>query len=210
MLKQKILLMLLCCSPLFAFATPATDLASLLNAVHTMKADFIQKVYDNHGKVIQTSQGKMALDRPGKFRWQVTKPIPQLIIANQTRLWIYDSDLEQVTIRPLTQAAGDTPALLLSHVGTSLETDYAVKPLDKTGSSLTWFQLTPKNTENMFASVQMGFKQNEISEMRLEDHLGHITAITFTQTQTNVALPGAQFTFKAPAGVDVIDETLRR
>src|SRR5438105_3435289 len=74
------------------------NLANLLDAVKSMQANFTQTVYDNHGKSVQTSYGRMAIERPGKFRWEVTKPIPQLIIANESRLWIYDPDLQQVTI----------------------------------------------------------------------------------------------------------------
>ena len=194
-----------------AKASPATDLSSLLNGVHTMQADFTQTVYDNHGKAIQTSDGKMALDRPGKFRWEVKKPIPQLIIANESRLWIYDADLEQVTIRTLKQAAGDTPALLLSHTGSSLDKDYTVNVINnQTPSALSWFKLTPKNQDNMFETIQMGFNKGEINQMRLTDHLGHTTSIQFKRAQTNIDLPATLFSFKAPKGVDVIDETRHR
>jgi outer membrane lipoprotein carrier protein len=90
-----------------AYAAPSTDLSTLLNSLHSMRSDFTQTVYDNHGKAIQKSYGQMALQRPGKFRWEIKKPIPQVIVANDTRLWVYDPDLEQVTIRALHQAAGD-------------------------------------------------------------------------------------------------------
>lgn len=207
-MRKKLLLLMLVLSPITsAFATPATDLTALLNSVKTMQAAFTQTIYDNRGKSIQTSYGIMALDRPGKFRWEVKKPIPQLIVANDKRLWIYDPDLEQVTIKQLNQAAGDTPALLLSHVGGLLETDYTVTKSDQKPIALNWFMLKPKSKDNMFAAIQMGFKGREINEMRLEDHLGHITAIEFKDAKTNGTLPTKLFTFKAPKGVDVIDET---
>ena len=101
---------------LFSFVTIAhaasasADLAGLLNKVQSMKANFIQTVYDKRGKVTQKSSGRMALQRPGKFRWDVAKPMPQLIIANGTKLWIYDPDLEQLTIRSIKKAAGESPA----------------------------------------------------------------------------------------------------
>lgn len=205
---KKICMLFLFCSNI-ALATPASDLTGLLSSIKTMQSGFTQTVYDNHGKAIQTSYGKMALDRPGKFRWEVSKPIPQLIVANDKRLWVYDPDLEQVTIRKLEQSAGSTPALLLSHVGNVLETDYTVTLSDQKPVDLNWFMLKPKNKDNMFASVLMGFKGKTISEMRLEDHLGHTTAIQFTHAKTNAGLPANLFIFKAPKGVDVIDETRR-
>lgn len=172
-----------------------------------MKANITQSVYDNRGKVVQQSFGKMALQRPGKFRWEVTKPIPQIVIANGTRLWVYDPDLEQVSIRALQGAAGDTPALLLSREKNSLEEDFKITTILKGGASWKWFSLVPKNQDNMFAAVQLGFMNNQFSEMRLQDHLGHETRIQFKDIQMNINLPASLFNFKPPRGVDVIDET---
>ena len=184
----------------------SSGLAGLLNSTQSMKADFIQKIYDNRGKVVQQSHGTMIMQRPGKFRWEVKKPIPQLIIANQSRLWIYDPDLEQVTIRKLSQTTGETPALLLSHVNVVLDKDYDVKSLPAKSSDWRWYELVPKAADNMFASIQMGFMNNQIHEMRLQDHLGHTTLIQFTNIKINPVLPSSVFVFKAPANVDVIDE----
>lgn len=193
----------------FAFATPASDLSSLLNSIHTMKANFKQTVYDNHGKAIQQATGKMALERPGKFRWETKNPIPQLIIANDAKLWIYDPDLEQVTVRSLNLAAGDAPALLLSHVNSSLDKDYIVKHAEKAAGK-EWFELQPRNDDNNYSQIRLGFLNNQINEMRLIDHLGHSTMISFQQTQINQSLSPSLFIYKAKAGVDVIDETRRR
>lgn len=200
---------MLICTPI-AYATPSSDLAGLLNAVHTMQGSFTQKVYDTKGKVLQTSNGRMAFERPGKFRWQVIKPIPQLIIANDQRLWIYDPDLQQVTIRKMQRATGDTPALLLSHSNTSLDADFAVEELKNKGPGWRWFALKPHKGENMFASVEMGFEGGEIRRMRLQDHLGHITAVEFENAKINTTLAPTLFVFKASSKVDVIDETRKR
>jgi len=190
--------------------TASVDLANLLNAVHTMKANFVQTIYDNHGKAIQQSTGNMSLERPGKFRWQVKKPIPQLIIANNSRLWVYDPDLQQVTIRVLSQSTGETPALLLSHVNVTLDKDYIVKPLTKNTPNSRWFELLPRGADNVFASVQLGFVNNQIREMYLKDHLGHTTRIQFEDAKSNMSISPSTFIFKAPANVDVIDETRKK
>lgn len=200
---------------LFSFLTMAhaasasADLASILNTVKSMKANFTQTVYDNHGKATQKSSGKMALQRPGKFRWDITKPMPQLIIANETRLWIYDPDLEQLTIRSLKKAAGESPALLLSH-SENLDKNYNVKTVEKNSPGWRWFSLVPKQQGNLFESMQMGFVNNQIREMRLQDNLGHTTVIQFQNIQLNVGLPASLFTFKPSSKVDVIDETRRK
>lgn len=189
----------------FAHAASAPDeLTVLLEGVRTMKADFVQTVYDNHNKPIQHADGHMALERPGKFRWEISKPIPQLIIANQSRLWIYDPDLAQVTVRSLQQATGETPALLLSHADTDLENEFNVKEL-KSVAKVRWFHLVPRNGDN-FAAIELGFKNQQITEMRLQDHLGHTTHIQFKNINVNKSLTAATFVFKAPPNVDVIYE----
>lgn len=191
------------------FASRATDqLLPLLNGVTSMKADFTQTIFDNHNQPVQQSFGTLALSRPGKFRWDVKKPMPQLIIANQSRLWIYDPDLEQVTIRTFKAAANDTPALLLSHPDATLDQDYVVKVIQRKPSTLQWFSLKSRHSDNLFEEVQLGFAASQINQMRLVDHLGHTTQIEFTHIQTNLSLSPALFVFKAPnPQVDVIDET---
>lgn len=184
----------------------STGLSGLLNGIKTMRAGFTQTIYDNRGTAIQKSNGKMAIERPGKFRWEVSKPMPQLIIANEERLWIYDSDLEQVTIRSLKKEAGEAPALLLSQQNTQLENDYNIQSMKKDGS-LQWFLLKPKKHDNMFASVKMGFADAELKEMVLEDQIGHATRVQFQKIEMNQALPASLFIFNAPKGTDVIDET---
>ena len=189
-------------------AAPADDLSTQLNAIHTMRASFTQTIYDNKGRAGQQSRGKMSLERPGKFRWEVTTPIPQTIIANGAKLWVYDPDLEQVTIRSLKQSAGDTPALLLSNVDNALTRAYMIKPVEQKADSRI-YALTPKSADSVFATIKLIFVKNQIREMRLEDHLDHITSIKFQQIETNINLPASVFVFKRPAKVDVIDDTSR-
>lgn len=192
-------------------ASSSPDLITLLDSVKTMEADFSQTIYDNNGKGVQTSYGRMALQRPGKFRWEVTKPIPQLIIANESRLWIYDPDLQQVTIRLLGKGSGGTPALLLSHVNLNLDKDFSVKPLAKKRLDGSWFILVPKQEDSMFAFIEMGFIDKQIREMRLQDHLGHTTLIKFSKISINQSLSATTlFTLNIPANADVIDETRPR
>ena len=192
---------------IFVISAHADALPDLLNNIHTMQASFVQTVYDSKtNKPIQESYGTMAMKRPGLFRWDVKKPNPQLIIANQSRLWIYDPDLEQVVVRSLAKAAGDTPALLLSHVSGVLEKNYTVQADAKNTQQLQWFTLTPRSADNMFASIQLGFTNNQITEMRLRDHLGHRTRIQFKNAKFNSSLSNNLFVFKTPRGVDVINE----
>jgi outer membrane lipoprotein carrier protein len=187
----------------------AADLTNLLLNIKTMQADFTQTVKDKSAKPLQQTRGHMALERPGKFRWEVTKPIAQLIIANGTRLWIYDADLEQVTIRSFHHATGQTPAFLLSDSTLTLSKDFTVQ-LQPSLSQVTnnpIYILTPKDQEDPFATIRLIFLNKKIQEMRLEDRLGHVTTIAFQNVQVGMPLAGTLFTFKPTANIDVIDET---
>lgn len=189
----------------FSYAATSTVLVSLLNEIHSMRASFVQTTY-NHNKPVQNSYGRMALQRPGKFRWDVNKPMPQIIIANQNKLWIYDPDLAQVTVRSLNRTAGEAPALLLSHTNLSLEKEFNIRQETNQSKGLTWFTLTPKNSDSSFAKIQLGFSQKQIKEMHLQDNLGHTTRIQFQNIQTNIALNSSLFIIKAGKNVDVIND----
>ena len=153
----------------------------------------------------------MVLQRPGKFRWQITRPNNQLIVTNGSKLWIYDPDLQQVTIRMLGKEAGEVPALLLSNPTTTLARNFDVKRTDKNGSGLQWFVLTPRDRGSMFQAIQSGFANNAIQQMLLQDHLGQTTQIQFNRIVMNASLPSSSlFNFTPPGRVDVIDETTRR
>lgn len=188
--------------------TVSAELIGLLNNVRNMQGEFIQTISNNKGKSINQTSGLMALQRPGKFRWDTRQPSKQLIVTNGTKVWIYDPDLEQVTIRYLTKEAGETPALLLSNTNSTLEKDFRVTAINNNGS-LKWFLLTPKDRGSMFEAIKLGFENQNIKQMQLQDHLGHVTNIQFNRVVMNATLTPSLFTFKPPRNVDVIDETHR-
>lgn len=187
--------------------TPADHLSALLKNMHSMQANFIQTIEDKNGQAMQKNTGKMALQRPNQFRWEVLTPLHQLIVTNGKILWIYDPDLEQVTIRKLVKAAGETPAMLLSDETLSLAKEFNVKALKSSSDHLNWYVLTPKDQGSIISTLKLGFNQNQIRLMELEDHLGHITHIQFKEIKFNRSFSSNLFNFKPPAHVDIIDET---
>lgn len=210
MLRLLIFILLLTLQISSRAATPSVALTQLLSTIHTMQADFTQTISDSKGKLTEQSVGHMALQRPGKFRWEVTKPVAQLMVANNARLWIYDPELEQVTIRLLNKEIDNTPAMLLSHPdNVAIEKNFKVQTLNNV-ASLQWFALLPKNHDSMLAFIKMGFAHGQISEIDLQDHLGHSTVIEFYNVVLNHPLPASLFHFTSPAHTDVIDETRHR
>jgi outer membrane lipoprotein carrier protein len=185
----------------------SSALTGILLNTQTMEADFSQTVKDKTHHNIQQTQGHMALVRPGKFRWEVKSPNQQLIVANGKRLWIYDPDLEQVTVQTFHAGSGKTPALLLSDKSLTLDKDYKVQAIPQISAiaGLQVFLLTPKDNDDPMNQIRLTFLNKKIHEMQLQDHLGHTTIITFQNVNTGMPLADTLFTFIPP--VDVIDET---
>lgn len=209
MLRLSLLIIILCYQ-VIAYANVTSDaLSARLAKINSMQADFTQTITDRKDKPVQKSAGHMSLQRPGKFRWSVTRPTAQTVVANGERLWIYDPDLEQVTIRSISKEIGETPALLLSNTESTLANDFNVTTQPDKKSGLEWFLLVPKNQNSMLALIKLGFAGQQIREMYLEDHLGHVTDVEFYNILVNPRLAASLFNFKPPKHVDVIDETKR-
>lgn len=201
------LLMFGCQTIVFADENATETLNHLLANLTSIKANFNQRIVDKSANVVQRSAGYMLLERPGKFRWQVTQPNAQLVVSNSIRLWVYDPDLDQVTVRLLRKEIGDTPALLLSNTHATLAERFHVEELSAPQDKIQWFLLTPKNEDNQLVFIKLGFLHNQIHGMILQDHLGHTTIIDFSNVVANAHFSREKFNFIPPRGVDVIDET---
>jgi len=171
--------------------------------VHSLRAHFDQMLLDSDGQMVQESSGTVAIERPDRFRWDYSKPYPQLIIGDGRRLWIYDSELEQVTVKRMDKAMGNAPALVLSG-NRPLDEEFHIKELGRK-DGLLWVQLTPKRPENDFKGVRIGFGKY-LERMDLEDNFGQVTRIHFTDFQRNPRLSPKLFHFVVPKGVDVVGQ----
>ncbi len=167
-------------------------------------AEFEQRIQGRDGKVVQESRGTLALARPGKFRWTYVKPYPQVIVGDGTRVWVYDEDLRQVTVRKLDQALGATPAALLAGSNEALKA-FVLKD-DGTKDGLEWVEATPRDKESNFERIRMGFGFSGLERMQLTDTFGQTTDLRFTGFQRNARIDPAQFRFVPPPGADVIGD----
>jgi outer membrane lipoprotein carrier protein len=180
------------------------SLKALLNETTTAKATFAQSVYDKNGKVLQQSTGTMAFSRPGKFRWEYNKPYEQSIVGDGARLWIYDKDLNQVTVRKLDRALGASPAALLAG-STEIDKNYALKSVGSE-HGLDWLEAIPKTQDTSFERIRMGFGKTGLDTMELRDQFGQTTLIKFGDLQRNVKIANETFSFTPPKGAAVISE----
>ena len=200
-----VLLLLGCAASLFAEAgTGAPErLREFMQTVHSLEANFAQTLYDENQLLLEESRGTVSLKRPGKFRWNYLEPYPQVIVADGEKVWVYDGELDQVTIRPLEEAAGNTPAMLLSSEG-SLDESFSVSDLGES-ESLAWAALSPKDEEASFSLVKLGFAGSDLAVMVLVDNFGQTTRLRFSDVRKNQTIDPQLFNFEVPEGVDVIE-----
>lgn len=208
MITLKKLMTLVCVLMLSSVSLVYADGMSSLKAFYgqtkSVRANFHQVVTDRQGRKVQEVDGQMQLKRPNKFRWDYRKPFEQQIISDGQQVWLYDTDLAQVTVNTLNKSIGSSPAALLAGDANIDKTFKLTNAFRK--DALDWVSATPKDKESGFEKILMGFKDNRIQEMSLIDSFGHTTKITFTQVEVNVDLDEKNFLFQTPQGVDVVGE----
>ncbi len=201
------ILFLACCILASPAAAPADGIAALqgfFQGLRSLEAAFHQTVRDETGRIVQESAGTLALQRPDRFRWDYVAPYRQVIVTDGRRLWIYDEDLEQVTVKDFA-AIGDTPATLLSS-DRPLEASFVLQD-GGTGKGLSWVVLRPRRPDTGFARIRLGFAGNDLAVMTLTDSFDQTTEIRLDALRRNVAIDPRRFVFRPPPGVDVIDDT---
>lgn len=183
---------------------PVDQLKTFLKRSRSLSADFKQIVINEEGNPVQTSTGVFLLQRPGKFRWDYEQPFEQQIVANSGKVWFYDKDLDQVTVKTLDESLGSTPALLLSG-DINLEAKFTI---EKQGveDDMQWIKLLPKSEESSFKYITIGLRRDTLGGMELSDNFGQLTRIYFSNVLINPPIKPTQFQFKTPKGADVFSE----
>ena len=195
-----------------AQAAPATVLDRYLSDLRTLRAEFSQVVSDGRGAEVQRARGSFVIQRPGKFRWELTPEggaqSPQLMVADGKNLWFYDRDLEQVSVKASAAALTATPASLLSGVGKPEE--FFTVQADGRRDGLDWVTVTPKRSDADFREAQLAFSKggSELARMVLKDKLGQTVRLDFSASTRNAPVAESEVQFSPPAGADVIGNPL--
>jgi outer membrane lipoprotein carrier protein len=190
--------------PAVAQAESIVQFDRFFEEVLTFKARFTQTIFDENLVPLEESSGQLRISRPGRFRWDYDPPAEQSIIADGERMWVYDIDLEQVTVRKLTDALGTSPAGVLSSGGNPKH-NYRVQDLGQQGE-IGWVSLHSKEEAASFSEIQLGFDRGTLRLIQLLDDLGQITRIVLSDVKENIAIGAEWFAFEIPKGVDIIDE----
>ncbi|MFG5861153.1 outer membrane lipoprotein chaperone LolA [Metapseudomonas sp. CR1201] len=179
-------------------------LTEMLNKAQTITGRFSQLTLDGSGTQLQETSGDLSLKRPGLFRWHTDAPMEQLLVSNGEKVWLYDPDLQQVTIQALDQRLTHTPALLLSGDVSKISENFEIT--HKEGGDVVDFILKPKAKDTLFDTLRLSFRNGVINDMQLIDSVGQRTNILFLGIKMNQAIDAAQFNFQVPEGADVIQE----
>ncbi len=193
--------------PGFASASALEQFKTFVNSTKAAKGEFTQrqvKTMDGAAKVANTSSGTFLFARPGKFIWTYQKPYEQLLQADGEKLYIYDKDLNQVTIRRLGDALGSSPAAILFG-SNDLEKNFTLKDAGER-DGLEWLEATPKTKDTTFERILIGLKDGVPQAMELRDSFGQISLLTFKKFEKNPPMKPDQFRFEVPKGADVFQQ----
>jgi len=166
------------------------------------QGQFRQEIRERDGRLLESSEGSFAFQRPGRFRWEIREPHRQLLVADGDLLHFHDPDLAQVTQRRLDQALAATPAaVLFGHA--SLERDFEVRDLGES-SGLAWFEALPRSADAGIERMRIGMHQGQPEIMDVIDAFGRLSRFSFFAVRRNPVLDPALFRFVVPPGSDVI------
>ena len=169
------------------------------------RAQFTQVVTSPDGAKKKNSSGSFEFSRPNRFRFAYSKPYEQLIVGDGQKIWVYDADLQQASVRAMDKALGVTPAALLA--GTSLDKDFELLALPS-AQGVDWVQATPreKSDASNLQSLRIGFKGKTLSTVEIVDGFGQRSLLSFVDLATNVTQAPETFRFVPPKGVEVLTQ----
>jgi outer membrane lipoprotein carrier protein len=202
-MKNIILLLTLACSlglPALA-QTAEQQLSDALAGMDNLTADFKQTVFDDDKQIVQQSSGSLAIQRPGKFSWIYKTPYEQQIIADGNELWVYDVDLDQVTVKPMESGIASAPIMILMREK-DISAEFEISEVGQR-KFLYWVELVPRSQDIDYTSVFIGLEEGAVKAMELRDKFGQSTQIVFEDLRLNVVHDPEVFKFIPPEGVDV-------
>lgn len=206
-MKSTIATLLLAVS--FALPVQAQDARGMIEdyfgGLDTLAGDFSQEVTDPDGRIVEEASGRVYLSLPDRFRWDYTDPYEQIIVADGRRVWLYDVELEQVTVRDQSEAAKDSPMLVLADTAL-MDEFFETEELGRR-DGYQWLRMVPKDEESQFRSVEVAVESDGLRCMIFHDRFGQKTELTFTNLERNADLDEDKFQFTPPEGVDVIGDT---
>lgn len=181
----------------------AARLREFVRSVQSGRAAFTQTVVSPDGARRRTTSGVFEFQRPNRFRFEYRKPFEQLIVADGSKVWIYDADLNQASSRRLASALGSTPAAILA--GGTLDAEWTLAP-EPPREGLDWVLATPRARDGAFRHMRIGFRGELLAMLEITDSFGQRSTLAFSGFETNPAIDASRFRYTPPPGADVIEQ----
>ena len=191
-------------SAVYAEVSAKQTLQSFLSKLNQMSGEFTQLIVSEQGKTIRSATGIFKIKKPGMFDWQYKEPYSQQIVSNGQKIWIHDEDLEQVSIRQVSESLNSSPLSIF--VSDSPIENIFVIGSQPFSDDANWIRLTPKEENSSFQYIDIGFKNNKLYKMALQDNFGQTTRLLFTQIAQHSPINATDFEFIVPEGADVFEE----
>ncbi|AOE49962.1 outer membrane lipoprotein chaperone LolA [Kangiella sediminilitoris] len=207
--QQTAKIIVLCFSIIFssmnAYADAAHKLEDKLSNINSYRANFTQEIRDEFNTVLDSSSGYFELQRPKLFRWVVSDPYEQEIVADGQNLWQFDRDIEQINVSDLDESLETTPAAILTKEKVDIVDNYNVAEVATGKDDITAFQLSSRDEQALFERLLIEFNGDDLVALKVSDNLGQTTIIDFSEINLSPGFDEKHFQFEAPNGVDIID-----
>lgn len=181
------------------------SLSALLAGLDRFNARFTQTLQDGRGNQLRRASGELWAERPDRFRWEISAPFAELLVGDGRMLWLWDPDLEQVTVRPYDDRLRGTPALLLSGDPAELIAGFEVALVSAQGSRRVYL-LTPRSGDGLFDRLEMVFVDDLPQTLVIHDGMGQRTELVFEAARADFEPEPGRFSFEIPDGADVLRE----
>jgi len=188
------------------------NLQQLLQPLRNLQGQFEQKMFDDEGELLQQSSGNFSLQQPGKFNWETLLPFEQSLISNGKKLWLYDPDLEQVTVKKVDESLQQTPALILTGNSELLAKNFRIEQAAigegsaHDGLPVQIFMLIPRADDPVFERLELFFTNAILTTLKVHDSLGQLTHFKLLNVHTNIELSADKFEFVIPVGTEIITD----
>lgn len=193
-----------------AYSSAIDDLDTLLSGIQTLSADVLQLIVESDGGVLEESQIKMQLKKPDGFYWETIEPFPELIVTNGIKLWNYQPDLEQVVVEDWDTDQSGLAAQLLSGRTENLQEEYSIAVDESSSADFPHFKLTPLQSDNIYSSIAIRFSASKLESIIMDSKNGERTVWNFASVTINAFIDDEVFTFDAPTGIEVIENSYQQ
>lgn len=157
---------------------------------------------------VQRAQGEVWFKKPGKMRWNYSRPTKDEIVSDGTTIWFYNEEEQQVIESPLSEVI-DTPTTttLISGLGNLKNLfDANFSKDNPANENNTYFiDLVPKENTEEYNSVTIAVDKHSmlVNTIYLYDPFGNLTTVKLNDMQINKGTPDSLFIFKAPKGAEI-------